>query len=568
MQGVGGADGPPDQDERERHGRGERVGGERGPEPRAPRSPPPGPAAASPRPGRWPGRRRACRPPRASASSTGRRSSRARGAGSSGPHHRQLGSARQPAQDVVERARAAPAARPGSRCGPAARGAGPARPGAAAWRAGPGRATGRPSSRRRRRRAACRSPSPAARDRSAAPRWSTMTGCRSGERISTSVPAAARRARPPSGRSRGTPGRTAARAPSRTRRWRVPAPYPTSAPLPPTTRSPTRSPVRTWCSASAAAARTVRSRRARGTVDAAGATDLAQRVDHEQHAGVGLGQRVDDVQLARAQRDPPVDAPQPVAGHERPDAGQLGAAAHPARAVGTHEAERLRRLRPGVERRRDGQHRHRPAAHQHRAPPEAAPPRRQPDPLLPQVDPSPAARAEPEVGAGAAAEQATDRATRGLERDVRRLRRHPGHLLEVVGPLEQQAADGALALVQDGVGERRVHASAPAAAGGPVPGRPAGRTGPRARRAPARRRRPPAPARPRPPTSARRRAAVGAQLGHGPPRCSRVAGVATSPRTASTTRRPEASVIQSSGLTVIRWARTERATALTSSGMT
>ncbi len=71
------------------------------------------------------------------------------------------------------------------------------------------------------------------------------------------------------------------------------------------------------------------------------------------------------------------------------------------------------------------------------------------------------------------------------------------------------------------------------------------------------------------PTSrARPSAAVGCQeficdLG-----VSRVVGVGTSPRTASTTARPLASVIQSSGRTVIRCDSTDRATTLTSSGMT
>ena len=53
--------------------------------------------------------------------------------------------------------------------------------------------------------------------------------------------------------------RMRARVPSSRCRWRGPDPSGTRAPLAATTSSPTRSPVRTWCSARAAAARTVRS---------------------------------------------------------------------------------------------------------------------------------------------------------------------------------------------------------------------------------------------------------------------------------------------------------------------
>ena len=49
---------------------------------------------------------------------------------------------------------------------------------------------------------------------------------------------------------------------------------------------------------------------------------------------------------------------------------------------------------------------------------------------------------------------------------------------------------------------------------------------------------------------------------------SSVDGAGTDCSTASTTRRPLAWVIQSSGLTVIRWDSTDRATAFTSSGIT
>ena len=66
---------------------------------------------------------------------------------------------------------------------------------------------------------------------------------------------------------------------------------------------------------------------ARRAVDTLGDTVVGERVDDEQHAGVLLGPGRHDVELPGAQRHPPVDPAQPVAREERPDAGELGAAA-------------------------------------------------------------------------------------------------------------------------------------------------------------------------------------------------------------------------------------------------
>ena len=126
---------------------------------------------------------------------------------------------------------------------------------------------------------------------------------------------------------------------------------------PPTTRSPTRSPVRTWCSASAAAARTVTSRRAGRTVDAAGDADVAQARRRPASTPASCSARVvDDVQLAGAQRDPPVD---PLAAGPRWN-GRIPAnsvpLAQPPRPVPADQAVGLRHLGPAVERRRLRQH--------------------------------------------------------------------------------------------------------------------------------------------------------------------------------------------------------------------
>ena len=53
--------------------------------------------------------------------------------------------------------------------------------------------------------------------------------------------------------------------------------------------APTRSPLRTKCSASAAAARTVTSRLLAAPSTPPETAEVGQRVDHEQHAAVLLG---------------------------------------------------------------------------------------------------------------------------------------------------------------------------------------------------------------------------------------------------------------------------------------
>ena len=75
---------------------------------------------------------------------------------------------------------------------------------------------------------------------------------------------------------------------------------------------------------------------ARGGVALAQVTD---RVEDDAHLGVLVGVRRGDVEGAGAQGDRPVDAAQPVAGAERPDVGELGAAPRPRPAVLPDEAD-------------------------------------------------------------------------------------------------------------------------------------------------------------------------------------------------------------------------------------
>ena len=111
-------------------------------------------------------------------------------------------------------------------------------------------------------------------------------------------------------------------------------------------------------------------------VDAAAVPEVAQGVHDDEHAGVLLGPGGDHLQRAGAQRDRPVDPAQPVPGGEGPDPAELRAAAHPPRAVRADQAVGLRRLGPGVEGRRLGQHRDGGRRDRPRSPAEARPRRR------------------------------------------------------------------------------------------------------------------------------------------------------------------------------------------------
>ena len=311
---------------------------------------------------------------------------------------------------------------------------------------------------------------------------------------------------------------------------------------------------------------------ARGAVHAAGGAVVGQRVHHHEHRRVLLGPGVHDVQLVRSQRDAPVDAPQPVAGVEGPDAGELGAVPDPARAVRPDQPHRLGQLGVGVERRGRGQHLDEVAGEAHRPPAVAGPPGREGDLLLAQQPPAPAPRADEGVGdPGLRVQQRPHGPVRRAQREVRRPRGDPGDVLDVVDVAQDQPRRGALALVQHRVGQDAVRLR--------LPGRPVeqarGRRGPRtarsARSGPGPRRAPRGPARSRPPAPpgpGRRWPATASSPAHRVREPSSVDGVGTEVRTASTTRRPEASVIHSSGRTVIRCASTARATAFTSSGMT
>ena len=249
----------------------------------------------------------------------------------------------------------------------------------------------------------------------------------------------------------------------------------------------------------------------------------------------------------------------------------------PARAVGADQAVRLRRLRGAVERRRRRQHAHLRAVLEDRPPPIARPGTRQRDPLLAQGPPAPAPGAHLEHR-HAVTDQAADAARGRVQGDVRRLRAEPGDVLDRRRPTRSRAVTWCPVPRRGrrGRGLRAGPACWSAGAPGPTPpARPAerpARPGPGRRTAPHRRsatRRPGARdsvrASPchRCHQSSPYRPAL--RLGRTP---SSVEGVGTDCSTASTTRRPLAWVIQSSGLTVIRCESTDRATTLTSSGIT
>ena len=181
------------------------------------------------------------------------------------------------------------------------------------------------------RRAACRRPAPAARARTSVAvdgrhrlgqhrRQHDHDGAGGRRRAAAGSAAQVARRRPAAAGRAGLAGGAGGGARRRSR---------TCSPPRPDHPQRTRSPRRTWCSAIAAAARTVTSRLLAAPSTPPERAVVGQRVDHEQHAGVLLGAGADDVQRVGAQRDPPVDPAQPVPGVERPDAGELGAVARP-----------------------------------------------------------------------------------------------------------------------------------------------------------------------------------------------------------------------------------------------
>ena len=101
-------------------------------------------------------------------------------------------------------------------------------------------------------------------------------------------------------------------------------------------------------------------------------TDVGHRVEQDHHRAVLLGARAHGVQLAGAQRRAPVDPAQPVAGLEGPDRVELRAVAGTARAVLPDQADGVRVL-PGGEGVGLRQRHHRGVGQPLRSPPVAAP---------------------------------------------------------------------------------------------------------------------------------------------------------------------------------------------------
>ena len=330
-------------------------------------------------------------------------------------------------------------------------------------------------------------------------------------------------------------------------------------------------PIRTWCSAMAAAARTVTSRllaipstpadrpwSASASTTSSTPASCSARVVTTWSAPDLSETR----QLIRRSRSPAWNGR--IAANSVPSPW-------PPRPVPPHQADRLRHLGARVEGRGRRQHRHRLPGQRHRPPAVPAPRRRQPDPLLPQDPHPPAPRADLDHRAARrpASRSAPTLPVRRLHRDVRRSRGHAGDVLHAVRVVDHQPRARALSLVSASRGRARCAAAASRRAGAAARARPPAAAAPRARPAPGRRTAPRGRPRSRPRPGPAPAPRVGCQ-----PFMSLVGlvqgGRASAPRRAPRRprERPLASVIQSSGLTVIRCARTERATTLTSSGMT
>ena len=272
------------------------------------------------------------------------------------------------------------------------------------------------------------------------------------------------------------------------------------------------------------------------------------------------------MQLAGAQRDPPVDPPEPVTGPERPDVGELDAAARAAATGSPRPGRPGAGSRPGSRTARCRQHPQRVAVQAHRAPPVAGPRRGQATFSSPSTR-RPQRRGPISIVGRSSAEAGREPGGR-VQRDVRRAAPSPGPRAR--RPRRRRSCSREVVPWPSCSQRWSSRASTPGTESGRCssPRRRGGRTAPRGPSPPAsRRRRRPRP-RPPPTTSARASAGVGRQVRSSRP-VSSVAG-ASAPGRAPRRRcsRPVVWVIQSSGRTVTRCASTARATALTSSGMT
>ena len=318
----------------------------------------------------------------------------------------------------------------------------------------------------------------------------------------------------------------------------------------PRTRSPTRSPTRTWCSASADAARTVRSRLLAAPSTPPAVPDVAQGVHHDEDPRVLLGPGGHDLQRAGAQRHRPADPAQPVPGAKPPDPAELGPAAHPARPVRPDQAVGLRRLGPGVVGRRLGQHRDGWSAGTARGPQ-----RKPAQALVSATCSSPTGRRPQRRDADARLGHAVARGgrrrprTAGESDDVRRTLQHAGHVLDPVGRLHDQrrwpVPCPSCSRLHPEVGDqagRRARPVHQAQHRGHEEGRRQDHQHRRAEQRPPRPGPPPRRAHARPaPGVATQRVTVAPAAAPGS------AGAGTLARTESTTRGPEAAVIHSSG---------------------
>ena len=225
--------------------------------------------------------------------------------------------------------------------------------------------------------------------------------------------------------ARGSPTRSPADRAEQPAQVPAPGAVPDLLAPAPTTRSATRSPPRAWCSAIAAAARTVRSRLlALPSVPPDRPWSASASTTRRTPVSSSAARRL-HVQRVGAQGDPPVDPPQPVPRLERPDPGELGAGAHPARPVRPDQPERLRRLGPGVERRGQREHPHLLAEQRHRSPPVAGPGAVRPTFSSPSIR-RPQRRGLTSSSGGPSAEEPGPAPVPRMQRDVRRRRRPPG----------------------------------------------------------------------------------------------------------------------------------------------
>ena len=88
---------------------------------------------------------------------------------------------------------------------------------------------------------------------------------------------------------------------------------------------------------------------ARGPADAAGLTDILRRVDEHDDLARPLREGVDHLEASRSLAHPPVDPAQPVAVHERSDAGEVDPVAADQRTVRAGRGDRVRKRGVGPE---------------------------------------------------------------------------------------------------------------------------------------------------------------------------------------------------------------------------